>query len=127
LLDPRHCPLPQAIKSTDAILNGGGSHRWLSVRENSSQKHRSLSGQQHNTTATPVDNDHFIDAGMDEEAKQLLREIRDLMAGSQARYDHALAESKRAYQDHFAKMRRAALIFALVFGGLCGLMAYLAR
>ena len=43
---------------------GGASNRWLSVRENSSQKHRAVCGQQPKSTATPVDNDHFIDKDM---------------------------------------------------------------
>jgi phosphotransferase system glucose/maltose/N-acetylglucosamine-specific IIC component len=37
----------------------------LSVRENSSQKHRQVSGSQSETTVTPVDKDHLIDAGME--------------------------------------------------------------
>jgi hypothetical protein len=45
--------------------------------------------------------------GMDEEAKQLLREIRDLMAASPARYEQALAENKRVYEEYLSKMRRS--------------------
>lgn len=54
--------------------------------------------------------------GMDEEAKQLLREIRDLMAASPARYDKAIEENKRVYQEHMAKVRRSAVIVAIILG-----------
>jgi hypothetical protein len=60
---------------------------------------------------------------MDEEAKQLLREIRDLMAASPARYDQALAESKRVYAVHLSKVRRSALLLgALLAAGIAAFL-----
>jgi len=44
---------------------GGASNRWLSVRENSSQKHRQAQRTTTKNKQAPVDNDPFIDAGMD--------------------------------------------------------------
>ena len=51
---------------------------------------------------------------MDEEAKQLLREIRDLMAASPARYEQALAENKRLYEEYLSKMRRSAGVVGVI-------------
>jgi hypothetical protein len=64
---------------------------------------------------------------MDEEAKQLLREIRDLMAGSQARYDQAIAENKRLSQEHLAKTQRLALIMAALVGTGVAALLYFAN
>lgn len=60
---------------------------------------------------------------MDEEAKQLLREIRDLMAASPARYEQALAENKRVYEEYLAKMRRSAtIVFVVICAGAVALI-----
>ena len=60
--------------------------------------------------------------GMDEEAKQLLREIRDLMAASPARYEQALAENKRVYEEYLSKIRRSlGLMGALIGAGVAAL------
>jgi len=61
---------------------------------------------------------------MDEEAKQLLREIRDLMAASPARYDKAIEENKRLYQEHMAKTQRLAIIAAMIVGAGVALILY---
>jgi len=61
---------------------------------------------------------------MDEEAKQLLREIRDLMAASPARYEQALAENKRVYAEYLSKLRRDGLIACVVIGALIALSYY---
>jgi hypothetical protein len=64
---------------------------------------------------------------MDEEAKQLLREIRDLMAASTERYDKALAQSKRQYEEHLAKSQRLALVFVGVVGAGVAAVILLSR
>jgi hypothetical protein len=61
---------------------------------------------------------------MDEEAKQLLREIRDLMAASPARYEQALAENKRVYAEYLFKLRRDGLIACVVIGAFIALSYY---
>jgi hypothetical protein len=53
---------------------------------------------------------------MDEEAKQLLREIRDLMAASTERYERAIAENKRIYEEYLAKVRRLAAVVGILAG-----------
>jgi hypothetical protein len=61
---------------------------------------------------------------MDEEAKQLLREIRDLMAASQVRYDQAVAENKRLYAEHWARMQRSAMFMAALVGAGTAALLY---
>jgi hypothetical protein len=53
---------------------------------------------------------------MDEEAKQLLREIRDLMAASTERYERAIAENKRTYEEYLTKVRRLAAVVGILAG-----------
>jgi hypothetical protein len=62
--------------------------------------------------------------GMDEEAKQLLREIRDLMAASPARYEKAIEENKRLYEQHLAKSKRLAIIATLIIGACMAVTLY---
>jgi hypothetical protein len=64
---------------------------------------------------------------MDEEAKQLLREIRDLMAASHGRYDQALAENKRQYQEHLARMQRSLAIIGGIIGAGVAAVILLSR
>jgi hypothetical protein len=51
---------------------------------------------------------------MDEEAKQLLREIRDHLAASSGRYDKAIEDNKRLYEGYLAKMQRLAMLMFLL-------------
>ena len=51
---------------------------------------------------------------MDEEAKQLLREIRDLMAASPERYERAIEANRKLYAEHMAKSKRLAVVFLVM-------------
>ena len=64
---------------------------------------------------------------MDEEAKQLLREIRDLMAASPARYEQALAENKRLYEEYLGKLRRSATLACALIGAGVAALFFLSR
>jgi uncharacterized membrane protein YkvA (DUF1232 family) len=87
---------------------GDTSNRWLSVRENSSQKHRQVSGQQPKTTAAPVDNDHFIDAVM-------MARIRQIAAGLRREIDFYRAVASHSRTPRLARwLLGAAVAYALM-------------
>ena len=52
----------------------------------------------------------------DDETNSLLREIRDLLAAQQGKYEKNVADNRQMYQEYSAKVMRRQLIAALVMG-----------
>jgi hypothetical protein len=53
-----------------------------------------------------------------EETNALLREIRDQLSKSDERYERAVAESKRLYQEYLTKMQRSGAVLVALLGAL---------
>jgi hypothetical protein len=52
----------------------------------------------------------------DDETNSLLREIRDLLAAQQGKYEKNVADNRQMYQEYSAKVMRRQLIVAIVLG-----------
>ena len=51
-----------------------------------------------------------------DETNSLLREIRDLLAAQQGKYEKNVADNRQMYQEYSAKVMRRQLIAAIIVG-----------